>query len=255
MQLIFKYDFERLMSYSVNKANNIKVLEAAPYTLLSFPEVGYFNYAFNHNDEPFTEEQLKNIQAFYLQQDIAKHQLIVDAKHKDNGLLLTNSGYAHKATIAKTVLLPNSFSHQQIMPGLAFVPVTQNNLAVFTRLYLNGFGAVNRNADSVLDNFGTLLNKPGISLYVLQHNLDFVGINVLYHHNDESLLAGGAIMPEFRNHGYHKSGLAFRIQQSLALNNSKKIVAWAYDDSISLQNMLKLKMTVQQKFMVYEYCN
>ena len=78
---------------------------------------------------------------------------------------------------------------------------------------------------------------------------------MLYQSDTESLLAGGAILPEHRNKGFHQQSLKFRINKAMQKSHAKNIVAWAYNPSISLDNMLKLKMEIQENFNVYEYCH
>jgi hypothetical protein len=255
MQLIFKYDLDRLNSYSVNVQNNIRIVKEAAYTMLSFPEVKYFNYTFPLKDQPLLKFQLKNIEDFYGDQKISRHKIIIAAECKKSNALLSNEGsYKQLATIAKTSLAPLPMYKPQMANNLQFLKVDHEHIGYFTDIYLQAFEAEERNSSTVRENFETLLNISDLDLYLLKYNENFIGVNILYKTPKENLLAGGAIIPEYRNKGFHKIGLAFRIHQSLSNSDSKSIIAWAYKHSISLQNMIKLKMQVQQEFNVYEYC-
>jgi hypothetical protein len=238
----------------VNEENKIKIQEEESYTLLSFPEVDYFNYAFRLDDDPFLDHHIKNIKDFYHQQNLKKHHVIAGSDCEKSRLILTEHGYKHKATICKTLFLPADAEKIDINRGLKFINVNKECIAPFTDTYLKGFEASRRDVIDVSRNFNRLLDLQNVKLFLLQYKNSDVGIGVLYHQKDESLLAGGAIIPAFRNNGFHKSSLAFRTALSLQTNNCRNVVAWAYEDSISLKNMLKLKMTIQQRFNIYEYC-
>lgn len=255
MQLIFKYDLDRLNAYAANTENNIKIVDEHSYIMLCFPEVGYFNYAIHKTGELFTEERLDNVSAFYLNNSISKHKILVEALSVENNALLSkDTRYKLVSTIAKTTLAASDNFLPQPVTDLQFIRVDNSNIKEFTEIYLNSFEAVRKENSSVYDNFKTLLNNPYLDLFLLQYNEVFVGVNMLYRQEDECMLAAGALLPAYRNKGFHKKGLSFRIQQALKDSSVKNIVSWAYDPSVSLQNMLKLNMQVQEKFNVYEYC-
>jgi hypothetical protein len=252
MDLIFKYDIDRLTSYSQDAANKIKIEHENSCVMLSFPEVGYFNYAFPINNQPLTAHQVTHIKDFYISQQIIKHKVVVAAGCKNsNAALHKNAAYKQVATIAKTVYSPVSSITAPVINNLLFIKADHENIDHFTEIYLDGFEAAGSNRISASNNFKKLLTLKNLDLFLAKHHDNYVGVNVLYKTTDEVLLAGGATLPHYRNMGFHKNGLAFRIKQS---SNAKSIVAWAYKDSISLKNMLKLKMQVQQEFNVYEYC-
>jgi len=255
MQLIFKYDIDRLTSYSANAKNNIHIASGDDFVMLSFPEVDYFNYAFTPFNQALTSARLNNIEQYYLDKAIDKHKVIVnaDCKHS-NALLKQHSAYQPTATIAKTIIAPTS-GHKATQPdGLHFVPADDTNIHLFANLYLKGFDSDKTPDDRIINNFKSLLNLKDIDLFMLKKDDKYVGVNVLYQSNAESLLAGGAILPEHRNKGFHLQSLKFRIDRAIKKDNTKNIVAWAYNPSVSLKNMLKLNMKIDENFNVYEYC-
>lgn len=254
MQLIFKYDLERLNSYSLNTENNIKIANSDDYIMMSFPEVDYFNYTFNNTDRPFQKEDIKRVNEFYTEGGIEKHKVLVAAAcEASNKTLRKESGYKQVLSIAKMIMAPDASVVSAPVPGLSFLKASHGNIDVFTQLYLDSFEAVGRDQARVANNFKNLLGIKNLDLFLLKQGEDFVGVNVLYKTPEKSLLAGGAILPKYRNRGFHRSGLSFRIQQSLMHNNSGSIVAWAYNPSISLRNMQKMNMEISEEFNVYEF--
>lgn len=255
MQLIFKYDIDRLLSYAANTSNNIHIVDKDSFMMLCFPDVDYFNYAFTPINQKLSAPQLNYIERFYLNKNIVKHKVIINANcTESNELLQNHSDYKHASTISKTGMAPTHNHHTKHNDNLDFVKVDDSNIDLFTSLYLKGFDSDKKPDATIVDNFKSLLRIGDLDLFLLKSENKYVGINVLYQSDTESLLAGGAILPEHRNKGFHQQSLRFRIDNAIQKNNSNKIVAWAYNPSISLDNMLKLKMKVQENFNVYEYC-
>ena len=68
--------------------------------MLSFPEVGYFNYAFSINDQPLTAHHIAHIKDFYISRRIIKHKVVVAADCKNsNAALHKNEAYKQVATL------------------------------------------------------------------------------------------------------------------------------------------------------------
>jgi len=254
MQLIFKYDIDRLQSYSTNYKNNIHIADKSSFMMLSFPEVDYFNYAFTRTNQTLHEDQLNEIESFYLDKQILKHKIIVNSNCiESNELLKNHAGYQYVSAIAKTAISPGPDYITPLQDELHFIKADHRNIDKFADLYLQGFESEKKPDERIVNNFKSLLNLKDLDLFLIRNEDKYVGVNVLYQSKTETLLAGGAILPEHRNKGFHQQGLKFRINQAIK-NNSKNIIAWAYNPSISLKNMLKLNMKVQETFNVYEYC-
>jgi hypothetical protein len=255
MQLIFKYDIDRLLSYAADSKNNIHIADKNSFMMLSFPEVDYFNYAFAPDHDILSHHHLTSIERYYLAKDIIKHKVILNADcTESNELLKSHTNYTHTTSIAKTVTAPPPDYQAVNADGLHFVQVDDSNIDLFAKLYLKSFESEKQPDNRIVGNFKSLLNLEELDLFMLRQEDKYVGVNVLYQSKSESLLAGGAILPEYRNKGFHLQSLKFRINKAIQRDQAKNIVAWAYNPSVSLKNMLKLKMKVQENFNVYEYC-
>ncbi len=255
MQPIFKYDFDRLTAYAHTAPDQIKTASEETYMMMAFQDVNYFNYTFTLTGQPLTHTNCRLIEDFYYSMQIPKHRIIVSANCKySNAVFGSNSCYTHTKTIVKTVFDATPANLPATKKEVAFVRVDAALMPVFTQLFLQGFDAHNRNTGEVVCNFINMLEVAGMSLFLVKYKNDYVGINVLYETEAESLLAEGTTVPEYRNRGFHKSSLAFRIQLALQNRQDASIAAWAYKDSVSLHNMYKLQMKTQQEFNVYEYC-
>jgi hypothetical protein len=255
MQLMFKYDIDRLLSFASNADNNIHIVDKDSFMMLCFPEVDYFNYAFTPTNQELSANQLSEIKLFYLNQKITKHKVIINASCYESILLMqSHSSYKHTSTISKTVITPLSNYQTKQSEGLDFIEVDGSNIDLFAKLYLDGFDSRKKIDFAIVNNFKSLLKLGDLDLFLLKTEGKYVGINVFYQSDTESLLAGGAILPKYRNKGFHQQSLKYRIDGAIQKKNAKSVVAWAYNPSISLNNMLKLKMEIQENFNVYEYC-
>jgi hypothetical protein len=79
------------------------------------------------------------------------------------------------------------------------------------------------------------------------------GVGVLYQYGHDYFLAGGGVVPGLRNRAIHKASMAKRVNQSLSDPLCGNIISWAYDQSISYQNMIKLNFVALQEWNIYEY--
>lgn len=255
MQAIFQYDLNRLNAYSVIPSNRIAIRKAPDLISFCFPGVGYFNYTVQLNGQPLSGEKITELNRFYKSKCVDRYKLIIpDYATESVELLSSLPDYKLKAVMAKTAL---TITMQDLSPftgDMEFIPVDNGLIDQFTDLYLKGFGAVNRNTNEVSQNFCRLFSIDNLELFLLKHKNVFVGVNVLYYAEDETVLAGGAVLPEYRNKGFHQNSLQFRIRQALGRAPGQKIVGWAYKPGISLHNMLKQGMNIEGEFFVYEYC-
>lgn len=255
MQAIFQYDLNRLNAYSVIPSNRIAVRKDQDFISFCFPDVGYFNYTVQLNGQPLSREKIAEINGFYQSKCVRRHKLIVPAHATESvELLKGRANYTLTAVIAKTAFTTAMQGLTQSNRDLEFIPVDTSLIDQFTALYLRGFDAENRNVNEVTQNFCRLFRIDNLDLFLLSHKNVFVGVNVLYYAKQETLLAGGAVLPEYRNRGFHQNGLQFRIRQALSRAPGQKIVGWAYKPGISLHNMLKQGMNIEEEFFVYEYC-
>lgn len=256
MQIINQYDQERLLAYNRNERHNncIKVELFRDAGIFSFPEVSYFNYVWIDETRTLTCNDLDSFCSHYATQGIRGHRILIPAQATKNIELLRNNSRYHYARklmitsyskITKTDLLHSPLVH--------LVPVGIDNIGAFTDLYLRGFEAEGRCFNRVISNFRQLLLVEGMELFIVKYEMQPVGINVIFSKEHEYLLAGGAILPEFRNQHIHKISMGIRINSCLKDINCSGIFSWAYDGSVSLQNMLKIGMTIFEERMIYEF--
>ena len=253
MELFFKYDLLRLRAYdSVNsKKNKIAILDTENYLALCFPAVKYFNYAVSKNNQTLTPEEFSGIREFYRSQNISSHKII---NLNDNFELdvLERLNYRKKSTISKVGFGIGQTVLTARVPDVNFIVVDKGNLEEFTKTYLDAFEAEDRDIRDVCENFGGLLKTEGIELFIVKDNFKTVGVVVLYSTNHIYYLAGGAILPEYRDNHYHKAGITMRLQKSLQDKSMQSIISWAYKDGISHRNMKSLGMIDVAEFDVYE---
>ena len=258
MELFFKYDLNRLNAYSsVKEINNqIKILEEQKFMAFSFPEVGYFNYAFPTNGLPLEKFDLEYINDFYKSFGLDKYKIIVPPNHVElKNYFRNNPDFNLTETIIQTHYPIKNKLIFEINSDIKFIRVGNGNIVEFTRTYLNSFEAVGRDENRVAKNFAKLMERPGVEFYLANNGQAHIGVNVLYHEKNSYLLAGGAVMPEYRNHNHHKSGLTMRLQKCLEDPLVEKITSWAYKGGVSLHNMNNLNMIEEKEFEVYEFNN
>lgn len=254
MDLFVHYDIERLRRYATlpTNASRIHLVSSTAAQLLCFPEVDYFNYSVCY--EPRQLSQLiQEAGAFYQQHGVTCHRLLVEETPEaaEAHALLQQKHYTwkgnqvlmHQNSLSKTVARPSSQTWLR--------PVCTESLLAFTKDYLSGFDSQRTDISQVASNFRQLLSSPSISLYRVIADEQAVGVAVLYRHGSEFLLAGGAVLSQYRQKGYHKKALISRLQQCYQ-QNATAITGWAYDQSISYQNMLKLGLTPHKRYRIYE---
>lgn len=258
MELFFKYDLNRLQAYSsVKEINNqIKILEEHKFMAFSFPEVGYFNYAFPTNGIPMENFDVEYINDFYFSFGLDKYKIIVPPNHLElKNLLKSKKEFRLSETIVQTYYPIEKELNFKINSQIKFVRIDKSNISEFTQIYLESFEAVGRDMKKVAKNFESLMRKPGVEFYLANNGFANIGVNVLYREQNNYLLAGGAVLPEYRNHNHHKSGLTMRLKKCLDDPKIERVTSWAYKGGVSLHNMNSLNMIEEKEFEVYEFRN
>ena len=258
MELFFKYDLNRLQAFSSVKEidNQIKILEEHKFMAFSFPEVGYFNYAFPTNGLPLEKFDLEYINDFYRSFGLDKYKIIVPPNHHELKKYFSgNSNFQLVETVVQTYYPLENKLNFKINSNIKFIRVDKSNILEFTKTYLDSFEAIGRDENRVAQNFTSLMERPGVEFYLANNGKAHMGVNVLYRERNNYLLAGGAVLPEYRNHDHHKSGLTMRLQKCLEDPQVEKITSWAYKGGVSLHNMNSLKMIEEKEFEVYEFNN
>lgn len=253
MNSLLQYDLLRLRAFqnNISVRNSIAINDTGELTLLKFIPINYFNYCIGIINSTEVLEYVKN---FYSDISENKHQILIDSEDfLSREIILESSNYKLKEKVSIMNLIPDDFTWHLIHPEVEIIPASDQNIKEFAWLYLSCFEAENRHGESVEENFRLKLTEDGLQLYFIHYNNKPVGVTGLYFHPEFTVLSFGAILKEYRFLGLHKSALSWRIQRSKATHESKPIFAWAYKDSISYQNMLKIGMKVYQKLLVFQH--
>jgi len=253
MNILLQYDLLRLKAYqnNISVRNSIAINHIGELTLLKFIPINYFNYCIGKINSTEVLDYVKN---FYSDISENKHRILIDSMdYLSREIIQLSSDYRLEEKISIMTLLSKDFNGHIIDPEMELVPVSEQNIKEFAWLYLACFEAENRHKQSVEENFRLKLNIDGLQLYFIYYNHKPIGITGLYFHPQFTILSFGAVLKEYRFLGLHKSALSWRIQRSKEMQGSKPIFSWAYKDSISYQNMLKIGMTVSQDLLAFQY--
>ena len=253
MDLFVKYDIERLSQYASLPQNKTKITVdvANGYVSLRFNDVNYFNYAVCLATHELADI-VPQVQSFYEQTQ--HHRLLIEdaTGAGEHHTYLRQQGYTLKGR-QMLVHDPDRVGHRHTQPLTASLePVSETTLHAFTRDYLAGFESEQSNTEPVALNFGRLLTSPNISLYRVIAAGQPVGIAGLYRSDNHFLLAGGAILPSYRQQGYHTSALLSRLAHCYE-HQPDSISAWAYEDSVSYHNMRRIGLAPYKRYWIYEH--
>lgn len=253
MNSLLHYDLLRLEAFQNNQAvrNSIAISREGELTLLKFGPVKYFNYCLGKIDNP---KMLDLVRDFYTDTVENQHQILIDSRDEVSKSILNHcQDYQEDQKIAVMGLWPEEPHHSFFHSEIHLKQVSEIEISQFAWLYLDCFEAENRHAESVEENFLHKLRVDGLKFYFIQRNEQNVGITGLYQNAEFQLLSVGAIKYEFRNLGFHKAALSWRIDHCRNQNPDLPIFSWAYQNSISHCNMIKSGMSLFQELLVYRY--
>lgn len=253
MNSLLHYDLLRLEAFQNNQAvrNSIAIAQEGGLTLLKFKPVKYFNYCLGKIESP---KMLDLIRDFYTDTVEKQHQILIDTEDEASKAILSHCpDYQIDQKIAVMCLPPGARYHRFVHTDIRLKQVSENEISEFAWLYLDCFEAENRHAESVEENFLHKLRVDGLKFYFIQRNEQNVGITGLYQNAEFELLSVGAIKYEFRNLGFHKAALSWRIDHCRNQNPDLPIFSWAYQNSISHCNMIKSGMSLFQELLSYKY--
>lgn len=253
MNPILHYDVARLHAFQKNSSisNFIQVSELENLTVLKFKPIQYFNYAMGQIQ---TFEILDQVAQSYLQNGIAQHEFLIDAVDVQSRSILEKSGQYSpytKIALMKLALEDTPFDFEQ--KGLTLDRVTRDTIDEFAWLYLESFEAENRHSESVESNFREKLEIEGLELFFIREQETPVGVSGIFHSQSYQTLSVGAILPKFRNRGFHKMALSQRLQWCRKSATGVPVYSWAYTGSVSHQNMEKVGMSLAQEILVYRH--
>ena len=253
MNTLLHYDLLRLEAFQNNPRvrDSISISHTQDLTLLKFLPVHYFNYCFGKIE---SKQVLGKVKDFYADAYQGQHQILVDSQDElSKSVLKEAPEYCLYKKIGIMGLPPEVPFQYLNLENTELIPASEENVGEFAWLYLRCFEAENRHAESVEENFLQKFKTPGIQFYFIEWNKSRVGIAGLYAHADFQILSVAAVLPEFRNKGFHQSALTQRINICRERNQTSTIYSWAYQDSISQGNMIKIGMSQVQELWVYRH--
>lgn len=212
-----------------------------------FPGLVYFNYAYKKDSSCFTKQEVKDIISFYQAHHINHYQFF--SAHQEQELFLLDAKV--KSTFVKQV-----YPHRELlaMPGISnFCKVDKTNIDEFTITYLASFEAGPKILEDVCRNFRQLLLVPNLELYLIKDEGINAGVLVAFVEQNKALLAGGAVLPAYRNRYNHKDGIAFRVNKFLQDAAISSIETWTYLGSQSYQNMLSSGFENSKTYYLYAF--
>jgi hypothetical protein len=244
MELICQYDLLRLKSYQTVQ-KGIHFLNQDCLHAFCFYGLDYFNYSFKISRVPYSEKELNIINAFYKGHGIAKYKVLSPLLEEN----LLQAGFKIENSFVKQTLTTlNLFDD---VGPTTFEIVNENNIDIFTETYLTSFEAKDKKLQEVINNFKQLLAHNSIKLFIMKDNGIAVGVIVKYTNNEKALLAGGAVLPNYRAKNYHKDGIKFRVNQLLLNPAIKEIETWTYANSQSNKNMLSCGFVNSETYYLY----
>jgi hypothetical protein len=253
MNTLLHYDLIRLEAFQNNPSvrESIEISQSEDLTLLKFLPIQYFNYCYGKIDSKCV---LQKVKGFYADTFQGRHQILLDSEDElSKSILAEAKEYRLFKKIAIMKLGSGDRYEDLNIEETQLVLATEENIREFAWLYLRCFEAENRHAESVEDNFLHKFQTKGIQFYFIQWNNTPIGIAGLYCSADFQILSVAAVLPEFRNNGYHQSALSQRIKMCRERMENTPIYSWAYQNSISHLNMKKLGMSLAQEIWVYQH--
>ncbi len=251
MNTLLQYDLLRLEAFQNNPSvrNSILISHAEDLTLLKFKPVNYFNYCIGKIKD---SEILEWVRQFYADTNSNQHQILIDSGDSlSKSILDKQADYSFFKKISLMKLESIDEFQDYNFEGFSLERVTERTIQEFAWLYLECFEAENRHAESVEENFFQKLQIQGIQFYFIRWHEQKIGITGLYQHANFQILSVGAVLANFRNRGFHKAALTWRIKTCRKEAYQVPIYSWAYQDSISHKNMIKAGMTLSQELLVY----
>ena len=232
------YDLARLHLYRQNPEwdNGISLSKLPDGQVLTrFPEVGYFNRVFPSAQA--TQPDWEAIGRFF-GPDLhftarVPHPML---GHKQAYAALGKKSGEHIALYGRPDRMPKQVVTYP--PGLSFEEITPETESVFARMYLRVFEANPHRPKAAESNLAMLPYHPQVSCRLMVFEGKPAGFHVLYFDGDWAILAGGGILPAYRNHGFHQASVAYRLTEAREAG-FRHTAAWTYCRKASYHNLLK----------------
>ncbi|WP_281612795.1 GNAT family N-acetyltransferase [Flammeovirga sp. SubArs3] len=236
---VFEYDMYRLETYKQRK-RNIAINNYKGYLSLMFEEVDYFNYLYLNTNNisikklglPYYEKGIDRIKIIQSKESYYHHDFL-DLSYQDRTIVACYkdlSTYIPSSNI--TTIKPVS---------------NDEDLLHFTKLYLTVFGSSNKDYDEVAENFKLLLQSKQSDLFFIQENGNTIGICSNFYNEEYMFLASCGVLPEYQNRGFQKKAIKERLSIGKQ-KGYKSCYVWAYDNTISLSNLLKSGLSIHKTY-------
>ena len=240
LDIFCSYDVLRLKHYARRgDAGRIEVRSMEGAVALRFDEVGYFNRVYHV--EPRALTKLPELMQVYRN---SQHSIelipSMGMQFTDHAAELNALGFAPNtryAWLSRDLTASDSgdLSTEDIQVRR---PLTTEYDQVLD-LYLRGFGAPPESYVSAKANMRLLFDEPRLHFWIVLVDRQPVSLGMLYHVGNCAFLCGGATLPEFRKHGFHRILIRRRFHESRLLG-CDSVVSWAVENGQSHDNMCSM---------------
>lgn len=240
------YDILRLSCFRKRKPG-IRFGDTDSFAFYQFGEVDYFNYIL-FKSANYSQAELDATLQAYLSEGRSEIKFLFPAVIKDSLANLVLEETFHEIACLKQTIKSGLRVNQN--GSILTLVKTREDLSEYTRIYLEGFGSDNTDYAEVSENFNLLWQDDAVDFFFVTQGGNRIGICSNYYGPEAVFLSAGAVLPAYRNHGFHKRMIAERI----ALANAKghtEFVSWAYTGSVSYQNLIKSSFTHYASYCEY----
>jgi GNAT superfamily N-acetyltransferase len=238
MQTFIPYDRFRADRFRIRDSSAVWGNETG-FHYVRYPPVDYFNYLF-FDGLDYDEERLTYQLEAFRSAGVDRVKLIYPssvrsriqpfrAEKMPRQIACLSLGLATKP------LLSLDSGDDEVLVSVK----SAQQLALFARLYLEGFASNRRANDEVLANFALLHSCPQLELFLIGPAASPRGVSASYYLGDGTcFLSACAVKPEHRNQGLQKKVIAHRLVRARA-GGCRTACSWAYAGDISHRNLLR----------------
>ncbi len=245
MKTFIPYDIFRLTNYK--KENNlIDFGETDSLIYYCFNEVDYFNYIILISEFQNIDE-LRNVLSIYSRFNrkrikfLFKESLTI----KYDYLIDSEKGF-HKIQCVEKIISDriDNYSDKKVLRPVK----TDEEIILYTKLYLKGFKSNKTNIIEVAKNFRLLFDTKSVDLFFIMNNAIIAGICSNFYNGKNVFLCACVVLDLYQNIGLQKKAINERIKFGL-IKGFLQFNSWAYDDSVSYHNLIKSGFS---KYATYE---
>ncbi len=239
MNTFLIYDQFRLRNYEIVN-NGIEYGSTPPYAYNRFDDVGYFNYVFIKNLS-FKKDELIAVFAKYRNVERERVKVIFPVGMENDLSYLIDNENPCKGIVS----LRRDYAGNEVSEPRSIVlskVCSEEELSLFTKMYLVGFESKRPDIRNVYLNFKLLYDLPSVDFFLIKHRNHYIGICSNFYHGDMVFLSACTVLHQFRNRGFQKEAIQARIEFASGKGYSI-FTTWCYRNSVSHQNLLKKKFS------------